>query len=256
MEIVAGTRPAELGNHDPLAGVHLAELVVELDGVVDGGRGAKALPVGQDMRGDEVDGRGQFRMVHPDRPDFARCHRDRARPLHSLDELDQVGHRHFGAERRFVADDDGVDIAVVPGEAQRRSDFPLVTRLILVDPGADGHLEAKLGRDWRNEFRAAGRRIGADRPGIRRDGRKIGADLLGGRTGTRVRVRGILKWRIGDAGELAGVIRSRSLGPQQRPDAGMHARYEREHGDDGAHGLIPSGADDTGPNLPPGSTRS
>ena len=40
MEVVAGARPAEFGDHDPLAGMHLAQLVVELDGVVDRGRGA------------------------------------------------------------------------------------------------------------------------------------------------------------------------------------------------------------------------
>ena len=35
VEIVAGARPAEFGDHDPLAGMHPAQLVVELDGVVD-----------------------------------------------------------------------------------------------------------------------------------------------------------------------------------------------------------------------------
>ncbi len=56
VEIVAGARPAELGDDDALARVHLAQLVVELEGVVDRVRVIEALPVGQDMRGDEIDG--------------------------------------------------------------------------------------------------------------------------------------------------------------------------------------------------------
>ena len=32
--------------------------------------------------------------------------------------------------RGFVADDDGVDVAVVPREIERRADFPLVARLV------------------------------------------------------------------------------------------------------------------------------
>ena len=35
MEIVAGARPAELGDDDALSGVGAAQLVVELDGLVD-----------------------------------------------------------------------------------------------------------------------------------------------------------------------------------------------------------------------------
>src|SRR5262249_4102723 len=136
VEIIAGTGPAEFGDDDPLAGMHVAQAVVELDGVVDRARGVEALPVRQDVRGDEVDGRSKVRMIDPYRPDFTCSYRDLARSLHLLDELNEGWHGHFGAQRRLVADDDGIHIAVVPGEIQGRANFPLVASLILVDPGA------------------------------------------------------------------------------------------------------------------------
>ncbi len=224
MEIVTGARPTELRNDDPLAGMHLAKPVVELDRVVDRARSIEAFPIGQDMRGDEVDRRGELRMIDPNRPDFTCSYRDRARSLHLLDELDQPRHGHFGAQRRFVADHDGVDIAVVPGEIERRANFPLVAGLVLVDPGADGDLEAEFRGDRRDEFSAAGCRIGADGAGVRRYGAQIGPDLFSGRTSAAVRMRGIGEWRIGNAGKLPGNVGGRPHRFQQNPNAGMHAR--------------------------------
>src|SRR5208337_4225594 len=37
VEVIAGTRPAEFGDHDPLARIHAAQIVVESDGAVDRG---------------------------------------------------------------------------------------------------------------------------------------------------------------------------------------------------------------------------
>jgi len=78
MEIVTGAGPAELGNDDALTGVRAAQLVVELDRMVDRARDVESFPVGQDVGGDEVDDRGELRMIDPDRPDFACSHRHRA----------------------------------------------------------------------------------------------------------------------------------------------------------------------------------
>ncbi len=164
-----------------------AQLVVELDGVIDRVRGVDAFPVGQDVRGDEIDRRGKLGMVEPDRPDFTGGDRDRARPLDLLDELDELVDGHLAAQHRLVADHDGVDVAVVAGEVERRADFPLVALLVLVEPGADRDLEAELGGDRRHQLGAAGRRIGADRPGIGRDGLQVGANLRGGRARCRCR---------------------------------------------------------------------
>ena len=186
MEIVAGARPAELGDHDALAGMHAAQLVVEFDRVVDRVRNIEAFPVGQNVRGDEIHGRGKLRMVDPDGPDFSCSYRDWARSLHALDELDEVVNAHFRAQRGFVADDDGVDVAVVAREIERGANFPLVAILVLVDPGPDRDLEAEFGGDRRNKLGAAGRRVGANGAGIGGNGLEVGADLLDGRPVTKV----------------------------------------------------------------------
>ena len=212
----------------------------------------KALPVGQDVRGDEVDGRGELRMVDPDRPDFASGYRDRALPFHLLDELDQVVDGHLGAQRGFVADDDGVDVAVVAGEIESGADFALVALLVLVDPGADRDLQAELGGDRRHELGAAGRRIGADGARVGRDSLQIGTDLFGGGALTSIGVRRIRERGVGDARELTGEIRCSFFGSQQCPQPCMHARYKREHSYDGAHRLSTTrGEGYTGPNLSP-----
>ena len=118
-------------------------------------------------------------MVDPGCPDFAGSNRDWARPLHALDELDQISDAHLRPQCRLVADDDGVDVAVAAGEVERGADFPLVALLVLVDPGADRDLQAELGGDRRDQFGAAGGGIGADGVGVGRDRLQIGADLLG-----------------------------------------------------------------------------
>jgi len=108
---------------------------------------------------------------------------------------------------------------------------------------ADGNLEANSAAIGGTS--SAPRSPNSAMRGIGCDGRKIGPDLLGGRAGPVSGAR-ILKRRIGDAGELAGEIRSCSLGPAT-PRCGMHARYEPSTATT-AHGLT-SGRT-TRPNLP------
>ena len=252
VEIIAGAGPAELGDDDALAGMHLAQLVVKLEAVVDRMGVIKTLPVRQDMRGDEVDGRGELRMVDPNCPDFASSYRDRALPFHLLDELDQVVDGHLGAQRGFVADDDGVDVAIVAGEIESGADFALVAFLVLVDPGADRDLKPELSGDRRYELGAACRRIGADGARVGRDSLQIGTDLFGGGALTDIGVRRIRERGVGDARELTGEIRCSFFGSQQCPQPCMHARYKREHSYDGAHRLSTTrGEGYTGPNLSP-----
>ena len=209
MEVIAGAGPAEFGNHDALAGVQAAKLVVNCNGFIDRLGRVSAGPVGQDVRGDEVDRRGKLRVIDPRRPDFASRDRDRARSLHTLDDLDKVVQAGFRPQHGLVADHDGVDVAVMPGEIERGADFALVTLLVLVDPGADGDLEAEFGGDGRDQFGAAGRGIGADGARIGRDGLEVGADLLGGRALPPVGMLEVDEWRVGNTGKLAGKIRSR-----------------------------------------------
>ena len=49
-------RPAKLGDHDALAGIGLAEPLIDLHGVVDRDRARQPLPVRQDMHGKVIDG--------------------------------------------------------------------------------------------------------------------------------------------------------------------------------------------------------
>jgi hypothetical protein len=60
----------------------------------------------------------------------------------------------FAPEDGFVADDDSDDVAVAPGENDGGVDLALVAVGVLVDPDADRDLEAKFGRDRRNQFGA------------------------------------------------------------------------------------------------------
>ncbi len=235
LEIVTGARPAEFGNDDALARQRPAQLVVEFNRVIDRLRGRQAIPVRQHVRGDEIDRRGKLGMFEPDRTDFAGGDRHGARQLDLLHQRDQLIDGQFAAVDRFVADDDGFDVAVVASEFDGGADFPIVARLILADPGADCDFEAELGGDRRNELVAAGRRVEPDRPRIRRDGLKVRANLRRGRLRAAVGVVRAGERRVGNAGKLPVEIRSRCLRPERKPQPGMHAHHEREHGSDGAH---------------------
>ena len=252
-EIIARARPAEFGDHDALAGKHFAQLVVGFNAAVDRVVGGGAIPIGQDVRGDEIDRRGKLGMIDPDAPDVGGRHRNRAGTFHPLDNADQLVDGHVGSHQRFVADDDGVDVAVVAGKVERGTDFALVAILVLIDPGADGDFQAKLGRDRRHQFGTPGRRIHANGAGIGRNRLEIGADLFRRRPLAGIGMRGVDEGGVRDACKLTVEIRSFLLRSQESPHPSMHARYKREHGGDGAHRLLPHGADDTGPNLPPGS---
>ncbi len=233
--VVARARPAEFGDHDALAGMRLAQLVIGVDGQPDDFIGWDAIPIVQDVGGDEIDRRSKLRMVDPDRPDFAGGDRDRAETLHPLDDLAELLDGLFCAQRGLVANHDRVDVAVAPGERDRRFDLQLVPRLVLVDPDAERDLQPELGGDRRHEFAAAGRGVGADRVRIGADELEVGANLLGRRPVAAVGMLGAREGRVGQAGQ-----RSRNAGRcllplEQSPQAGMHAEHERDHSSDGAH---------------------
>ena len=237
LEIVARARPAELGDDDALAGIGLAQLVVDQDRLIDAWLVGEAFPIGQDVRGDEVDRRDQLGMLDPDVPDFAGGDRHVGRALDPLDHRDQVGDLLLAAVDGFVADDDAVDVAVALGEIDHRADFALVAVLVLVDPGADRDAQAEFGGDAGHQFDAAGGRIGADGAGQRRQQLEVGADLRGLRLRAGIRMGGAAKRRVGNAGELAFEVGSAQVILRESPQSGLHARHEGDHGSDGAHKL-------------------
>ena len=187
------------------------------------------------MRGDEIDGRGKLRIVAPDVPDLAGRHGDVDGLLHLLDQLDQVVDLLLAAENGFVADDDAVDVAVALGKADRRLDLALVAIGILVDPGADGDLQAELGGDRRHQFDATGRGVETDRARDRRQLLQVGADFFDLRNIVDIRMRRSLKRRIGHAWQNAPEIGCRLLFLEQAPQPGVSCGHKQQNGDDGTH---------------------
>ena len=55
VHVIAGAWPAELGNHNALARIDPAQLIIGRDREVDRLSDGAAVPVGQDVGGDEVD---------------------------------------------------------------------------------------------------------------------------------------------------------------------------------------------------------
>ena len=178
-QIIAGARPAEFRDHDPLARELVAQQLVHGHGLIDRLLVGEVFPVRQNVGGDEIHGVGELRIVAPDIPDFAGRDGNVDRFLDPLDQLDQVVDLLIGAIHRLVADHDADHVAVVPGQIDRGIDFALVALGVLVDPGADHHLEAEFGSDRRHQFVAFRRRVQADRSRQGGEFLQIGADLLG-----------------------------------------------------------------------------
>jgi len=166
------------------------------------------------VRRDEIDGGGEFGVLEPDIPDFARGHGHVDRPLDALDQLDQVFDLLLAAVDGLVADHDAVDIAVALGQFDRRQHLAFVAVGILVDPGADRDLETHFIGDRRHELDAAGRRVKPDRPRQRRQGFKVGADFFGVGNVVDVGMRRAFERRIGHARQDALEVRCLLLVPQ------------------------------------------
>ena len=234
-QIVAGARPAEFGDHDPLAGKLVAQQLVDVDRLIDRLLVGEVFPVGQHVRGDEVDGGGKFRIVAPDVPDFACRDRDIDRFLDPLDQLDQVLDLLLAAIDRLVADDDADDVAVAPGEIDGGLDLALVALDVLVDPGADRDLQAEFGGDRRHQFDAAGRGIEPDRPRQRRQLLQVGADFFDAGNVVDVGMRGSFERRVGHARQHAREIGGLLLLLEHAPERGVSGGHKQQNGDDGAH---------------------
>ncbi len=234
-QIVAGARPAEFGDDDPLARELVAQEIVAIDGLIHRLLVGEIFPIRQNVGGDEIHRRGQRRLVAwslveivaPDVPDLARRHRHVDRLLDPLDHLDEVFDLLLAAVDRLVADDDCDHIAVVPGEIDRGLDLALVAVDILVDPGADRHLEAELRRDRGNQFDAAGRGVESDRPGDGRELLQVGANLLDAWDVVDVGVGGALEGGVGHARQHAGEIGCLLLILQKTPERGVGSAHKQ-----------------------------
>ncbi len=252
VHVVAGAWPAELGNHNALARIDPAQLVIGCDREVDRLSDGAAVPVGQDVGGDVVNVRCQpgrivrslllflsrslfrfarFSLVEasPDVVCLAGGDRHRNLPLDALDNVDQVIDLHVVAQDCLVTDHDRIDVAVALGERDRLIDFTVIAGDIffdrltgflvgnLVEPDANRDLHAELSRDGGHKLQAAGRRIGADGARVGTEQAQIATDLL---WRWHIAAIGILParvGRIGNAGEWCVYVRNWLLPVQQSP---------------------------------------
>src|SRR5262245_47516480 len=201
MHVVTGTRPSELGDDNALAGIGLAQFVVDDHGLVDCLRLRESLPVGKNVRGNIVDSGNKFWMLDPDVPDFTGGHRNVRRALYALDHLNQIADFLLIAIDRLIANDDTVAVAVTLRKLYHRTDFALVAILIFVDPGARGDAESGLGRDARHELDSAGRRVRTNCTGVGCEKFQVGTNLRRLR-GCAVRMLGAFERRVGNTREL------------------------------------------------------
>ena len=88
--VIAGARPAELGDHDALARVSLPKLVIDAKTVIDRLRVGNVIPIGKNVCRDEVDGGREPRIVDPYVPGFAGGHRHVALAFDALDDFHQL----------------------------------------------------------------------------------------------------------------------------------------------------------------------
>ena len=234
-QVIARARPTEFRDHDPLAGKLVAQQLEHGNRLIHRLLVGEVFPVWQDVGGDEIDGISQIRKIAPDIPDFASRDGDVDRLLDPLDEFNQVFDFLVAAVDRLVADHHPDDVAVAPCQIDRRIDLALVALGILVDPGADRHLEAEFGRDRRNQFDATGGGIEADRARNRRQLPQIVANLLNRRDVIDVRMRGSFKRRIGHAGQDSAKVRCLLFFLKKTPKRSVSGGNQQQNGDDGAH---------------------
>ena len=160
--VVALARPAELGDHDLLAGERAAQLVVAQQRVVDGRCGRHALPVRQDVRRDEVDLVGELRIAQPDVPGLSGGHRDVHPALDLANVRDQRVDAAHLAQDRLVAGDDRTDVEMAVRQLGRRLDLRAVQGFVAVQPGADRYVELEFLRQRRHCAQLAEARVGAN----------------------------------------------------------------------------------------------
>ena len=143
---------------------------------------------------------------------------------------------------RLVADHDAVDVAVLAREIDRRRESR--ARCARSFLSIQAPTETRRPNSWAivgHELGAAGRRIGADLPGVGRDRLEIGADLLGDarsgrcRDGPSRRTACRTRWRAGrrrrGPGNVRGTApRDRHARKRQRADKSDEAHQSNQVG--------------------------
>ncbi len=181
------------------------------EGVVDACR--VIFPVRQQVDGEEIHRRRDFRVLQPEFPDIGVGHRLADLGLHLADQLRQARAGDFLAQQRLVADDHRRDyVRVGLGRGDQRVDFLLRVHRVAIDPGAQHQLEAVLARQGR-DFLEAGHRVGAHALEAFGEQREVGVHPLGAQDEGLVEGRLVLVERaVGGALQL---VRGRGCVRQQ-----------------------------------------
>ena len=199
---VALAGPADLADDDLLVGEALLHLAQTAEGVVERLLHRQALPVGQQVDGDEVDVGGQLGVADPDVPGFGGGHRLAHPALDLADVADQLGRRLAGVQHLLVADDDALDRAGLAHRLLDGVELLLVALFILADPDAGRQVQAGLlgqGRD-RGLVAAA---VGAHAAGVVGQDLEVGQDRLVLGVLAFQRIVPALRRVVGQTGDLA-----------------------------------------------------
>jgi len=162
--LAAFAGPAGLADHYVLGREFIAEGLAHvtdmLERLVDSRGGV--FPVRQQVDGQEIHRRGNFRVLQPELPDVGI--RDRLLDLafDLMDQLHQLCGRDFLAQQGFVTDDHrSHHVGVGVGRGDQGVDFFFGVDRVAVDPGADHQFQPMLARQVRQGFQA-GHGVGAD----------------------------------------------------------------------------------------------
>ena len=162
---VALARPADLTDHDLLVGKLLLDLPQPVEGIVERLHDRQALPVGEQVHGDEVHVGGKLRVAQPHVPRLGGRYRLAGATLDLADLEDQVRRRERAMQDLLVTDDDPVDAAVDPHRLLDRVDLLAIVVLAGVQPDTRGHVEV-LALGQRRDRRKLRGAVGPDTRGV------------------------------------------------------------------------------------------
>ena len=155
--LTAFARPASLADQNvfgrKFAAKHLTDLRDMVECLIDTGR--IIFPIRQQVNGQEVDSRGNLRVLQPKLPHVSVSDRLFDLPFDLLDQLDQLWGGDFFAQQHFVADDQGAyDVWIGIGRGDQGADFFLRVEGVAVNPSAAHDFQTMLAGQIRQGFKA------------------------------------------------------------------------------------------------------
>ncbi|MNU99087.1 hypothetical protein D3C71_892110 [compost metagenome] len=223
--LTAFARPACFANHHVLGREFVAEYLAHFGHMLQCGIDVRRIifPVRQQVDGQEVHGRCDFRMFEPELPDVGVSDRLFDVTLDLVDQLRQLRAGDFLAQQGFVADDHGGHyVGVRVGRGNQQVDLFFGVHRVAVDPGADHQLQAVLARQIGQGFEA-GHGVGADAFETLRQQREVGVHALGTQIERHIERRLVfVERRVGRALQLvrrAGDVRQNHRFTNAVPEA-------------------------------------